>query len=55
MDFLGIGSGEMLLIAVIAVLLFGDRLPEVARMGAKVSKRVREAAAEFQDAIKLDD
>lgn len=54
-EFLGVGPQEMFLIAVVAVLLFGDKLPEVARTVAKVSRKLKETAAEFQSAIRLDD
>jgi sec-independent protein translocase protein TatA len=54
-EILGVGPQEMIVIAVLAVLLFGDRLPEVARTVAKISKRLKDATREFQDALRLDD
>ncbi|MBI2298325.1 MAG: twin-arginine translocase TatA/TatE family subunit [Armatimonadetes bacterium] len=55
MDIFGVGTSEMLWIAVLAVLLFGERLPEVARMVARISRQLREATREFRDALRLDD
>ncbi len=55
MDIFGVGSSEMMVIALLAILLFGERLPEVARTVAKMSQRLKSAAREFQDALRLDD
>ena len=52
MDFFGIGTNEMLWIAILAVILFGERLPEVARTVARLSKQLREASREFTDAFR---
>jgi len=53
----GIGSmgiGEMALIAVVAVVLFGGRLPEVARTFGGYYSQFRKSLAEIQDSIKTD-
>ncbi|MCC7493503.1 MAG: twin-arginine translocase TatA/TatE family subunit [Fimbriimonadaceae bacterium] len=54
MEIFGVGSSEMFMIALVAVVLFGERLPEVARIVAKFSQRLRSAAREFQDALRID-
>ncbi len=55
MNLFGVGSSEMLVIAVLAVLLFGERLPEVARAVARFTRQLREVSREFQDALRIDD
>ena len=53
----GIGSmgvGEMALIAVVAVVLFGGRLPEVARTFGGYYAQFRKSLADIQDSIKTD-
>ena len=54
---IGIGSmglGEMALIAVVAVVLFGGRLPEVARTFGGYYSQFRKSLAEIQNSIKTD-
>jgi len=48
---LGIGTGELLLAAIIAVLLFGKRLPEVARSFGKSYNQFRDGLSELQREI----
>ncbi len=55
MNLFGIGGQEMFIIAILAVLLFGERLPEVARTVAKLSRQLRNASRDFQNAFRLDD
>ena len=55
LDLFGVGTNEMLVIAVLAVLLFGERLPEVARVVARISKQLRNISRDFHDALRLDD
>ena len=55
MNLFGIGGQEMIVIAVLAVILFGEKLPEVARALARASKQLREVSRDFQDAFRLDD
>jgi sec-independent protein translocase protein TatA len=54
LDFLG--PSEMLIVAVVAVLLFGERLPEVARTWGKkfidVKSKVQGIRAEFEAAAR---
>ena len=49
--FGGLGFGEMLLIGVIAVLLFGKRLPEVARSMGKSYTQFRRGLNDMQSEI----
>ncbi|MBA3533543.1 MAG: twin-arginine translocase TatA/TatE family subunit, partial [Ardenticatenales bacterium] len=47
-----IGLGEMIVIGLIALLVFGpERLPELARQAAQLFNQVRGAADEVQRAI----
>lgn len=49
MEILNVGIGEMLLILIIALLVFGpERLPEVARQAARLLNQLRGAADEVQ-------
>lgn len=48
---LGIGPSELMIAAVIAVLLFGKRLPEVARGIGKSYTQFRESLGELQREI----
>ena len=48
------GIGEMVLIAVVAVVLFGGRLPEVARTFGGYYSQFRKSLAEIQNSIKTD-
>ena len=54
---IGIGSmgiGEIALIAVVAVVLFGGRLPEVARTFGGYYSQFRKSLADIQNSIKTD-
>jgi sec-independent protein translocase protein TatA len=47
-----IGTGELLIIFLVALLLFGPkRLPEVARMLGRITNQLQRAAREFQDRV----
>jgi len=48
------GFGEMALIAVVAVVLFGGRLPEVARTFGGYYSQFRKSLADIQNSIKTD-
>ena len=48
------GVGEMALIAVVAVVLFGGRLPEVARTFGGYYSQFRKSLADIQSSIKND-
>lgn len=55
--FFGLGSpgvGEMVLIGVVAVLLFGSRLPEVARSLGSSYQQFRKGLSDIQSSIKSD-
>ena len=50
MNFLGIGPGELLLIFILALIVFGPRrLPEIGRSLGKTIREFREASQEFTD------
>lgn len=49
MEFLNVGLGEIVVIVIIALLVFGpERLPEVARRAARMVGEVRKVANEVQ-------
>ncbi len=50
----GIGVGEMAVIAIVAVLLFGSRLPEVARQLGASYQQFRKGLSDIQSSIKAD-
>ncbi len=51
----GIGFTELLVVAIVAVLLFGSRLPEVAKNMGKTYQQFRKGLADLQSTIKIDD
>lgn len=52
MDFFGIGLGELLAIAVIALLVLGPaQLPETARTVARALRQLRAASQELADEL----
>lgn len=49
MEILNVGIGEMVVIAIIALLVFGpERLPEVARQAARVFGQLRQASDDIR-------
>jgi sec-independent protein translocase protein TatA len=50
----GIGFSEMLVIGIVAVLLFGSRLPEVARSLGQTYQQFRKGLAEIQSTINTE-
>ncbi len=55
--FFGLGTpgiGEMILIGVVAVVLFGGRLPEVARSLGSSYQQFRKGLSDIQSSIKND-
>ncbi|GAP63656.1 hypothetical protein ARMA_2079 [Ardenticatena maritima] len=52
MEIFNIGVGEMIVIAIIGLLVFGpERLPEVMRQVAKVTKQIQALSSEFNKAL----
>lgn len=51
----GIGFTEILVIAVVAVVLFGSRLPEVARNFGRSYTQFRKGLSDLQSSFKVDD
>ncbi len=49
--FFGLGMGEFLIIGVIAVLLFGQRLPEVAKSLGKSYNQFRRGLSDIQSEL----
>ena len=53
--FGGIGFQEMVVVAVIAVLLFGKRLPEVARSVGNSYQQFRKGLHEISSSVSIDE
>ena len=53
--FFNFGMREMMIVGVVAVLLFGKRLPEVARSLGKSYREFRKGLAEMQAHMQIDD
>lgn len=52
MDFFGIGAGEIILILVLALIIWGPRkLPELARTLGKTARALKKATADFTSEI----
>ncbi|HMP80064.1 MAG TPA: twin-arginine translocase TatA/TatE family subunit [Pirellulaceae bacterium] len=51
----GIGTGEILVILVLAVILFGRNLPQVARSLGNSYQQFRKGLSEVQRSINVDD
>lgn len=51
----GIGMQELVVFAVIAVILFGSRLPEVARNVGRTYSQFRKSLSEIQSSFKIDE
>jgi sec-independent protein translocase protein TatA len=49
-----LGFGEMALLAIVAVVLFGGRLPEVARTFGGYYQQFRNSLSDIQNSIKND-
>jgi len=53
--FGGMGMMEVMVIALIAVMLFGKNLPGVARKFGKTYREFRKGLSEFQSSVKMDE
>ena len=52
MDFLGMGLGEILLILIIALIIWGPgKLPDIARTLGRTVRALRKATADFTTAV----
>ena len=52
MDFFGIGFGEILLVIVVALVIFGPgKLPEISRTIGRVSRNLKKATSDFTTAL----
>ena len=52
MDFFGIGFGEVLLILIVALIIWGPRrLPEIARTLGKTMRAIRRATYDLTSAV----
>ncbi len=51
----GMGMGEMIIIGIIAILLFGSRLPEVAKSLGKSYRDFKKGLSDIQSSIDLSD
>ncbi len=52
MDFFGIGAGEILLILVIALIIWGPkRLPEIARTLGRVTRTLKKASYDLTSQV----
>jgi Tat protein translocase TatB subunit len=55
MDFLGIGGGEILLILVIALLVFGpQKLPKIARTLGETTRKMKETTTQLAKEMSQD-
>ncbi len=52
---MGLGMQEVVIIGIIAILLFGKRLPEVAKSMGKSYKQFRQGLAEIQSTVDVSD
>jgi len=51
----GIGYAELVILGIVAVILFGKRLPEVARSVGQSYAQLRKGLSEMQSSIRIDD
>lgn len=51
----GIGMYELIVFAIIAVILFGSRLPEVARNVGRTYSQFRKSLSDIQASFKIDE
>ncbi len=52
MDFFGIGAGELILILILALIIWGPgKLPQIARTLGNIARNLRKATYDFTTAI----
>ena len=52
MDFFGIGAGELVLILIVALIIWGPgKLPQIARTLGNITRNLRKATSDFTTAI----
>ena len=52
MDFFGIGAGELILILVVALIIWGPgKLPQIARTLGNITRNLRKATSDFTTAL----
>lgn len=52
MDFFGIGAGELILILIVALIIWGPgKLPQITRTLGNVTRNLRKATSEFTTAL----
>jgi Tat protein translocase TatB subunit len=52
MDFFGIGAGELILILIVALIIWGpSKLPQIARTLGSITRNLRKATSDFTTAI----
>jgi sec-independent protein translocase protein TatA len=52
MDFFGMGFGEVLLIIIVALIIFGPgKIPEIARTIGRITRSLRKATTDFTTSL----
>ena len=52
MDFFGIGAGELILILIVALIIWGPgKLPQIARTLGNITRNLKKATSDFTSAI----
>ncbi len=54
LGMLGMGPTELVIVGIVAVLLFGSKLPEVARSLGSSYRQFREGLSELQSQVQFD-
>ncbi|MBI2849826.1 MAG: twin-arginine translocase subunit TatB [Chloroflexi bacterium] len=55
MDFLGLGMGEIILIIIVALIIFGpSKIPEMARQAGKLMRTLKQTSSELTTQIQKE-